>query len=391
MKWSLKLGRILGIDVYIHFTFLLLLGFVGLAAWMQDRTAGSAVAAILFWSALFLCVLLHEYGHALTARKYGIATRDITLLPIGGVARLERMPEKPAQELWVAIAGPLVNVIIAAGLTAGLVLGGSWRPSGAFDLLQGNVAERLLYVNLFLVAFNLLPAFPMDGGRVLRALLAMRMSYARATNIAATIGQVMAILFGFVGLFGPYMLILIAVFVWFGASQEAAAAQMRTSLQGARVRDAMLTEFHSLGPRQTIGEVTRILLAGSQHDFPVVDNGMVIGMLQRDDLFKALKYHGENYSVGEAMRREVAAVEPGQSLDSAVAQVSAEHGTTVVVLEGKRLVGLLTAENIGEYFFIRGALANRRVQPPPIPAIRPAPPPIIRPPLVHRPGENTAH
>jgi Zn-dependent protease len=390
MKWSLKLGRILGIDVYIHFTFLLLLGFVGLAAWMQGGTAWSAISAVFLWSAMFLCVLLHEYGHALAARKYGIATRDITLLPIGGVARLERMPEKPRQELWVAVAGPLVNVIISAGLALGLILGGSWRPSGAFDLLAGNIAERLLYVNLFLVVFNLLPAFPMDGGRVLRALLAMRMPYARATSIAASIGQGMAILFGFIGLFGPYMLILIAVFVWFGAGQEAAAAEIRTSLEGARVRDAMLTEFHTLSPEQTIGEASRMLLAGSQQDFPVVENGVVVGMLRRTDLFNGLKAHGENYPVAEAMRREVTFVDPAQALDFAVAQVNAEHGTTVVALENGRIAGLLTAENIGEYFFIRAALAKRGQQPPPIPGARPSAPPLIRPPLIPHHGETTA-
>jgi Zn-dependent protease/predicted transcriptional regulator len=391
MKWSLKLGRILGIDVYIHFTFFLLLGFVGLAAWMQDRTAWSAVTAVFFWSALFLCVLMHEYGHALAARKYGIATRDITLLPIGGVARLERMPEKPAQELWVAVAGPLVNVIISAGLVAGLILGGSWHPGGSFNLLQGNFAERMLYVNLFLVAFNLLPAFPMDGGRVLRALLAMRMNHARATNIAATIGQGMALLFGFAGLFLSPMLILIAVFVWIGAGQEAAAAEMRLSLSGARVRDAMLTEFHVLSPDQTIGDASRMLLAGSQQDFPVVDHGVVIGILHRSDLFRGLKEHGESYLVAEAMRRELSAVDPAQPLDSAVAQVNSEHGTTVLALENGRLVGLLTAENIGEYFFIRAALGKRRRQPPPLPTSAPGAPPVIRPTLIPRHGENTAH
>jgi CBS domain-containing protein len=225
----------------------------------------------------------------------------------------------------------------------------------------------------------------MDGGRVLRALLAMRMDYARATNIAATIGQGMAILFGFIGLFGPFMLILIAVFVWFGAAQEAAAAEMRSSLEGARVRDAMLTEFHVLSPNQTIGDAGRMLLAGSQQDFPVVEHGVVIGMLHRDSLFLGLKEHGETYPVEEAMRREVTAVDPAEALESAVAQVNAEHGTTVVVLESGRLVGLLTAENIGEYFFIRAALAKRRHHPPPLPRNSGAPP-VVPPPLIPRHG-----
>ena len=199
MKWSLKLGRILGIDVYVHFTFLLLLGFVSLAHWMTERSLEAALTGLLFFTGLFACVLLHEYGHALAARKYGIATRDITLLPIGGLARLERMPDKPSQELVVALAGPLVNVIIAAGLFLGLTLSGTWQPLATLTTTNGNLLERLLAVNVFLVLFNLLPAFPMDGGRVLRSLLAMQLDYARATRIAARIGQGMALVFGFIG------------------------------------------------------------------------------------------------------------------------------------------------------------------------------------------------
>ena len=237
MKWSFKLGRILGIDVYVHFTFLLLLGFVGLAHWLPGRSLEAALTGMLFFAGLFVCVLLHEYGHALAARKYGIATRDITLLPIGGLARLERMPEKPSQELVVALAGPLVNVVIAVGLFVGLMLTGNWQPLSSLTTTSGNLVERLLVVNVFLVLFNLLPAFPMDGGRVLRSLLAMRMEYARATRIAARIGQGMAALFGFAGLFGNPMLLLIALFVWIGAGQEAAAVEMKSSFSGrARAR-----------------------------------------------------------------------------------------------------------------------------------------------------------
>ena len=246
MRWSFKLGRILGIDVYIHFTFFLLLGFIGLTQWMASRNPGSAVVAVLFFLSLFACVLLHEFGHALAARGYGIHTRDIVLLPIGGVASLERMPEKPRQELWVAFAGPLVNVVIAAGLFIGLTLKGPWEFS--LTSLHASLAERLLAVNVFLVLFNLLPAFPMDGGRVLRAILAMRLPYARATRVAATVGQAMAFLFGFLGLFTNPMLIFIALFVWIGASQEAAAVEMQSSISGARVRDAMLTQFRTLQP-----------------------------------------------------------------------------------------------------------------------------------------------
>ena len=378
MKWSLKLGRILGIDVYVHFTFLLLLGFVGLAHWMTERSLEAALTGLLFFTGLFACVLLHEYGHALAARKYGIATRDITLLPIGGLARLERMPDKPSQELVVALAGPLVNVIIAAGLFLGLTLTGTWQPLASLTTTSGNLLERLLAVNVFLVLFNLLPAFPMDGGRVLRSLLAMQLDYARATRIAARIGQGMAFVFGFIGLFTNPMLLLIALFVWVGAAQEAAAAEMKASFTGVTVREAMLTDFKVLAPENTLGDATRLILAGSQQDFPVLSSGQVVGMLGHAQLFAALRESGETTTVGALMRREFALLSPSDPLEAAMAPANVEKGLTMPVQAGDRLVGLLTAENIGEFFMIRSALVNRpRRDPPELPSM--APPPVIAP------------
>ena len=304
MKWSLKLGRLLGIDVYIHFTFLLLLGFIGLSHWMADRSLGAAANGMIFFLCLFACVLLHEYGHALMARRYGIPTKDITLLPIGGVARLERMPDKPIQELWVALAGPAVNVVIAAALGAWLTFTNAWEPISALSATKGGLLERLFAVNIFLVVFNLLPAFPMDGGRVLRSLLAMRLEYARATRIAARIGQGMAVLFGFAGLFGNPMLLLIALFVWIGAGQEAAAVEMKSSFAGVRVREAMLTDFRGLSPQDTVGDAARLLLAGSQQDFPVLEKGEVVGVLTHTRLLEALRDRGVNVPVGEVMESD---------------------------------------------------------------------------------------
>lgn len=209
------LGRFAGIDVRVHATFALLFAWFGLTAWSRTGTLSGVAVGFATIVLLFLCVLLHEYGHALTARRYGIATRDITLLPIGGVAMLERMPEDPRQEIVVALAGPAVNVAIAAVL-AGLA---------ALDVrLPGGMVETLLAANLMLAAFNLLPAFPMDGGRVLRALLAMRFERLAATRAAVRIGQVLALGLGVAGFFGSPLLILIGVFVWFGAQAELAAA-----------------------------------------------------------------------------------------------------------------------------------------------------------------------
>lgn len=358
MKWSLKLGRILGIDVYLHFTFLLLLMFVALTQWGDLR---AAVWMVLFFVSLFACVLLHEFGHALAARRYGIRTHDIILLPIGGVARLERMPDKPGQELVVAVAGPLVNLVIAAGLFVGLTLRNGTTPNifgfegGLLDL------TTLLRINVLLMLFNLLPAFPMDGGRVLRALLAMRTSYARATRIAATIGQAMAALFGFIGLMKLHpLLILIALFVWVGASQEAAAVELKSTASGARVRDAMLTHFRTLAPGHTLGDAARHLLAGSQQDFPVVEEGRLAGILLRKDLFQALQERGETLPVSEVMRQDFLVVSVDELLESALGSVQADRATTMAVMENGRFAGLLTAENVGEFFMIRAALEKNR-------------------------------
>ena len=360
MKWSLRIGRIMGVDVYIHVTFLLLLGFVGVAHWLAGRNLETVINGVLFFSGLFLCVLLHEYGHALAARRYGIATRDITLLPIGGVARLERMPDKPLQELVVALAGPLVNVVIAAGLYVGLQISGSWQPLASLSTTSGSLLERFLVVNVFLVLFNLLPAFPMDGGRVLRAVLTMRMDYARATSIAASIGQGMALLFGAVGLFTNPMLLFIAFFVWIGAAQEAAAAQMKTALGGCLVRDAMQTEFRTLSPRDSLREAVGLLLAGSQQDFPVVENGRLVGILPHLHLLRALGQQGEDASVASVMLNEFEALDANELLDWAMAHVNPDRGFTRPVLRNGALVGLLTAENVGEFFMVRAALEQRR-------------------------------
>lgn len=222
MGRSLHLGTFSGIPVFLHWTFLLLLGFVAVSRLVVSGSVPVALSGALFVALIFACVVLHEFGHALAARRFGIGTRDVTLLPIGGIARLDRMPRDPRQELWVALAGPAVNLGIAGLL-------GIWL---AADITGGSLAARLLSVNLALVAFNMLPAFPMDGGRVLRALLARRAGHARATEVAAKIGRGMAVVFGLAGLLWNPMLILIALFVWFGAGEEVRMARQRAAFGG---------------------------------------------------------------------------------------------------------------------------------------------------------------
>ncbi len=348
MKWTWRLGRFAGIDVYLHATFLALIGWVILAHWMRHHSLEAVANGVALTVAIFLCVVLHEYGHALAARRFGIPTRDITLLPIGGVARLERMPDDPRQEIQVALAGPLVNVGIAALLAIWLVFTRSFEPLGALGVASGSFAERLLMANIVMVLFNLIPAFPMDGGRVLRAALALRMPHVRATRIASGIGQGAAVLFGVAGLFSNPFLILIAVFVWVGASQETAAVRMRHSLAGLPVRSAMLTDFRTLVPEDRLARAVELTLAGSQQDFPVVRDGSVAGLLTRDALLESLKQYGPNAPVSVAMLPAPCMADADEPLEALIMRLPGFDCHTVAVVTKGRLAGLVTMENIGE-------------------------------------------
>ena len=365
MKWQWKLARIAGIDVYMHITFLIIIGWVAFSSWTQQRTWSAVLSGVFFILLLFAFVVMHEYGHALTARKYGIKTRDITLYPIGGVARLERMPEKPIEELWVALAGPAVNVVLAGLLFGYLILTRTFQPLTSLSISTGSLVERLMVVNLWLVGFNLIPAFPMDGGRVLRALLGLRLEYVQATQIAATVGQGFAFIFGFIGLFSNPFLVFIALFVWMGAAQEANMAQVKHSISGIPVTRAMLTDFAVLTPYDTLSRVVGLILAGSQHDFPVLQDGQVIGILDRDTFMKALSERGQNTSVAEIMRRDITEIDSHEMVEAALQHLQANGSKTLPVTHNGQLVGLITSENITEYLMIRSAMRTARgaVQP----------------------------
>lgn len=362
MKWSWKLGTVAGIGLYVHATFFLLIAWVGVSYWLAGGSA-AALSGIAFILALFACVVLHELGHALTARRYGIRTRDITLLPIGGVSRLERIPDDPRQEVWVSLAGPAVNVVIAAALYAWLLVSHTWRPLSSSATIDSPFLERLLLVNVSLAVFNLLPAFPMDGGRVLRALLARRMDYVRATQVAAQVGQAIALVFGLVGLFTNPFLLFIAFFVWIGAAQEASMVQMRTALSGIPVSRAMITAFHTLAPDDPAKRVLELIVAGAPQDFPVVDGGKgsksgLAGVLLRSDVLKALAQRGSDWRVRDVMRREFEVVDAADMLEMALARLQACNCHTLPVTSGGALVGLLTMENVGEFLLIQSALGR---------------------------------
>ena len=262
--------------------------------------------------------------------------------------------------------GPAVNVIIGALLLGYLVATNTLVPFNQVTVGSGSVFERLMIVNFSLVLFNLLPAFPMDGGRVLRALLAMRMDYVHATQLAAWVGQGMAFVLGFIGLFGNPFLLFIALFVWIGASQEAGAIQVKNSLGGIPVTRAMMTDFRTLSPRDNLSQVVAYILAGSQHDFPVVDaNGRVAGILERDAFMKALTEHGQSAPVMDFIRRDLPEVDSYEMLEIALTRLQESGSKTLPVTHGGQMVGLVTMENITEYLMIRSALkaASKAPQP----------------------------
>jgi Zn-dependent protease/CBS domain-containing protein len=359
-QWSWKLGRIAGIDVFVHATFLLIVLWVGFSGWLQDGSLNAALASVAFLLALFFTVLLHEFGHALVARRYGIKTRDVTLWPIGGVASLERMPDDPRQELAVAVAGPLVSAGIAAVLFVWLSLTAQLGPLTGLSLTVGSFLERLMMANVVLAVFNILPAFPMDGGRVLRALLAMRVEYARATRTAANVGQAMAFLFGLVGLFANPMLLFVAFFIWMGAAQEANQVEQKSALAGIPVRRAMLSEYHTLADSDTLGRAVDMVLAGSQEDFPVLEGSRVVGILTRAALLRVLALRGELGPVTAAMQADFLAVSPEETLDRVAQKLQQCQCRTLPVVANGELVGLLTMDNLGEYLLIREALAKAK-------------------------------
>jgi Zn-dependent protease len=358
MKWSWKFMRIAGIDVYMHATFLILLGWVGVSHYIQRFSIADAWSGIIFIVALFGIVILHELGHALMARRFGIRTRDITLLPIGGIARLERMPEDPKQELLVALAGPAVNVVLAAVFfvfvpATTLMTLMNVRPVG------GRFLSNMLWVNLTLAVFNLIPAFPMDGGRVLRSLLAMRMDYLRATQIAAATGQGLALMFGFVGLFTNPFLVFIALFVWMGAAGEASMVQIKSALGGIPIRHVMITNFRTLAPQDPLANAVEHVLAGFQEDFPVVEDGHLVGILMRTDLMKALAQRGQDTPIAEVMQRQFQIADPAEMAETVFARLQACNCHSLPVTQGGQLVGIVTAGNVGEFLMIQTALRER--------------------------------
>jgi Zn-dependent protease len=341
---------LLGVPVRLHFTFVLFLIFLIFVGLGSRQSGPSFVVYVL---ALFGSVILHELGHAMVARMYGIRTVDITMFPIGGVSRLEATPP-PNRELWIALAGPLVNVLIAGILVGVLYL--RHHPIDLARLLDpsdANLVERIAAGNLILALFNLLPAFPMDGGRVLRAFLARSRSLDDASRIAAAAGRMLAIAMGLYGLLAmQFLLVFIAFFVYLGAAQEGAAATGRSLTHGIPVKAAMVTDFRTLPHGSTVRDAANLLLATSQQDFPVMHGNEVIGLLQRNNLLRALAAEGPDAYISGSMDRDFTVLDPDMDLAEALPAMSAA-GTCALVMRDGALLGLLTSENLTEFLLLR--------------------------------------
>jgi Zn-dependent protease len=370
VKQSLRLFEVGGVEVRVHITFPLLLAW---AAYYWGMRAQDALTGALFGIAvtllLFAAVTLHELGHSMQAKRFGVQVRDITLLPFGGMARMEQIPESPQEELRIAVAGPLVNLAIAVVLIAFALLLDVRGVLTVNELLRAmgdtSWAGMLLYLimaNLSVAVFNLIPAFPMDGGRVLRALLATRMDYVRATRIAAAVGQGFAWLFGFWSVaVGQWTLTLIAVFIWMGAAGEARTVEVRRVLRGAKVREAMSREPLAVHPSDQLRRAVDVVLSASQADLPVVANGRVVGVLTRDDLLAGLRGAGPDATVGSAMHAQFPSVGPDDGIEDAHTRMAATSIRAVPVVEHERLTGLLTSEDISEWYGLSvAAQAGRR-------------------------------
>lgn len=359
MKWSLDLGRIGGIRLMVHWTFIILIGWIFLTHYQMGHTTQQALMAVVFILSLFVCVTLHELGHALTARQFKIITRTITILPIGGLAQMEKLPEKPIQELWVAIAGPLVNVVIAILLFAFLSFSNSLPSTIDMEHMQLDGSAfwfNLFLANIILAVFNLIPAFPMDGGRVLRALLAFKFERAKATRIAASIGQFLAMLFVFFGFFYNIWLVFIGIFIYLGAGAEASHESTKSTLAGHTVKDVLMTQYTSLLPGDTLGRVVQLLLDGQEQEFLVQENDRVEGVITRNELIKGLAEYGKLSPVSNVMIKDYITLNIDMSLQAAYQKLITKRCSMAPVLDKGQVVGIVDRENINELIMVKTAL-----------------------------------
>lgn len=357
MKFSLYLGSYKNVKVFIHWTFSLLLLWIIISNLRQGMPMIDILWVILFVLALFACVVMHEFGHALAAQRYGIQTKDIVLYPIGGVARLEKLPEDPKQELWVAFAGPLVNIVLFIILST--ILSFTGYNIESLEELKIRPNTFLLYIasaNLILALFNLLPAFPMDGGRVLRAFLSIKLPRAKATQIAGGIGQFLAIFFVFFGLFNNPILVLIGIFIFLGAGAEVAHTQQESFLKGYQVKDALMGHFQILGYNAPLSKAVEKLLNSQATHFVVVKDDVAVGTISRNEIIKGLEAGGESALIEKFADFNPTKLEIDMALDDAWKQMLSQNKKVAFIIENGHFLGILDQENISELILVKTAL-----------------------------------
>ena len=353
------MGRIFRINFRIHITFFLLLFFIFLSV-LASKGLKAALIETIFICSVFLCVLIHEIGHSLIARRFGKEAKSITLLPIGGVSALEEMPEKPAQEILMAIIGPFINIAIAFVLF--LIVG---RMSTAKELTlistnAGNFFPNLVTVNIFLAIFNLIPAFPMDGGRVFRGFLAFWMDFVSATRAAVLVGQIIAMIFIFSVFLGAnFWLSIIGIFLFLAATGEKQEVVLRSALHKVPISEVMTTEFISLRPDEPLSSALEHFHHGCQNDFPVIGDSGVEGILTRDKILSSIHEKGTNVPVSEVMDKTFVVVDSRTPLDEVYRKLLLSHKTAVAVIEGDKVKGMVCLDGISKYFMIKSALENR--------------------------------
>ena len=357
MGGSFKIGRFSGIDVRVHWTFLLLLAFFAFIGYQTSGSLAGALTPIAVIVALFVCVLLHEFGHSLVAQRLGLEIHSITLLPLGGVSNLESLPEKPADEVKITLAGPLVNVVLAPiFFGVGLLFGAVPRmPANVTTGIEsvGEFFFYLGYLNIVLAVFNLIPAFPLDGGRILRALLSTRLGSVRATDISSIVGQLFAIAFFLIGILGGnFLLALIAVFIYFGATGEAQMVRQQEKTRGLSVSKVMGTKprTETVTPNHTFGQVLDSVIHGYQEDFPVVDeSGRLVGMITRDEIMSAAHSPERYSSVRDLMKSNIPTITSKADLFEDGLRLLQQSGLRALpVTENGELVGMLTIEDVGQ-------------------------------------------
>jgi Zn-dependent protease/CBS domain-containing protein len=351
MRWSFQIGKLFGIPIRLHATFLLLLLFIGIVGSRHGGGSGAifGMISIVF---IFFCVVLHEIGHSLAAVHYGIDVKDIVLMPIGGVSRMEDIPEDPKKEIVISVVGPLVSFGLALVFLVIAQAAGQSVSIRQLSIYQANLVANLFWINLILGIFNLVPAFPMDGGRVLRGLLSTGMDSLRATKIAVSVGQVFAILLFFFGIFFNWWMALIAVFIYLGAEGEERMMALRTTLGKSPVRLAMITDVHTVSPDQTIGQVLESICHGFQQDFPVVQGGELVGLLTKEAVFEALHKHQKSALVRDTMEKDFTWTTEEASLSDIFRKMVAEKLSVMPVMRGRELRGLINLEQIGKYHMV---------------------------------------